>query len=300
MNNTRPFLKWAGGKRQLIPELLARLPQEIIDSKTIDNYIEPFIGGGSFFFYLKNNFNIKTAYISDINYDLILAYTIIQEDIVSLCKILEKIEKQYLKLSDDDRQKFFYEARTGFNSNKSQKQDFQNNVQRVAQLIFLNKTCFNGLYRQNKKGEFNVPYGRYKNPTIYDEENLYNVHLVLQNVTIQQGDFELSEKFATKNSLIYLDPPYRPINLTSSFTSYSKEDFGDDDQIRLANYYKKLSKKGCNIILSNSDPKNINIHDNFFENLYKKFTISKVVASRSINSNAKGRGKIKELMITNF
>ncbi len=304
MNNSKPFLKWAGGKRQLLPDLISRLPKSITDSKKIENYIEPFIGGGSFFFYLKNNYEIKNAYISDINKDLVLSYRTIQNKLNDLLVELKKLQSKYdLQADLENKQFLFYEIRKEFNKNLAYNLSEVTNtfsVERSAQVIFLNRTCFNGLYRQNKKGEFNVPFGKYLNPTICDEDNLREVNLALQNVVIEHGDFELSETYAVKDSLIYLDPPYRPIKVTSSFTSYAKEDFGDEDQKRLAEYYSRLSKKGCSLILSNSDPKNNNKSDNFFDDLYSKFNITRVSAKRAINSKVEGRGSIFELMITNY
>lgn len=304
MNNAKPFLKWAGGKRQLLPDLISRLPKSIIDSKKIENYIEPFIGGGSFFFYLNNNYEIKNAYIADVNKDLILTYKTIQNNLNDLLVELKKLQDNYFKhTSLESKQIFFYEIRKEFNKNleyKLKKVSKSFCAKRSAQVIFLNRTCFNGLYRQNKKGEFNVPFGKYKNPTICDEDNLKNVNLSLKNVIIEHGDFELSEKYSSKNSLIYLDPPYRPIKSTSSFTSYSKDNFSEEDQKRLAKYFTRLNKKRCSLILSNSDPKNYDKSDNFFDDLYNEFFITRVSAKRTINSKVEGRGNVLELMITNY
>lgn len=299
----KPFLKWAGGKRQLIPDLVSRLPENVRNTGIIRNHIEPFVGGGSFFFYLQNNFSVREAYISDINKDLILAYQTVQKDVSGLIKKLESLNKEYKNLqSEKSRSELFYNIRQEYNNKRISFDKYKKEeaTSRTAQLIFLNRTCFNGLFRLNKKGEFNVPFGKYKNPTILDEDNLLSVSEVLQNVVIKEGDFELSEPFADEHSLIYLDPPYRPINQTSSFTSYSKEGFTDEDQKRLAEYYERLSKKGCNLILSNSDPKNTNKKDTFFDDLYKKFYITRVRAKRMINSKVEGRREIFELMITNY
>lgn len=302
-NEVKPFLKWAGGKTQLIEKLISKLPNEVLRNKKIKRYIEPFVGGGSFYFYLKNNFEIKDSYISDINKDLILSYIVIRDNVNKLCEILESIQNKYLILNDIQRANFYYEIRKNFNDKKEYeiervKTDFK--VERTAQLIFMNKTCFNGLFRQNKKGEFNVPHGKYKNPKIFDAVNLFAVSDALKDTIIRHADFSDSDNFAIKGSLIYLDPPYRPINNTSSFTSYAKENFNDDDQKRLAKYYSRLSNRGCYLILSNSDPKNVNSNDHFFDNLYNDFKITRVAAKRSINSNPDKRGNIFELMITNY
>lgn len=301
--NTRPFLKWAGGKTQLLPELATRLPKTLLKDKNIDTYIEPFVGGGSLFFYLKRNFIIKQSFLSDINKELILSYKVVQKDPEILIKKLFKYEKIYLKKSETERKKFYYKVRTHYNK---QIEQFNYNVyneqwiERAAQLIFLNKTCFNGLFRQNRKGEFNVPFGRYKNPTICDESNLSEVNKALKNTKILCADFSSVDKYIKKNSLVYFDPPYRPINKTSRFTNYSKEGFTDEDQIRLANFFKAQDKKGSFLMLSNSDPKNENAEDEFFDSLYEGFVIERVMAKRAINSVSSKRGQIKELIIRNY
>jgi len=299
----KPFLKWAGGKSQLIPELSSRLPKVIINSGKIDAYVEPFVGGGAFFFYLKSRFEIKNSYLFDINRELVVGYKTIQNNYKELILILQGIESEYIRKNEDNRKKYYYAVREKYNG---QIKDFDysnyNNewIERASYLIFLNRTCFNGLFRQNANGEFNVPCGKYKNPTICDEDNLKKVNSALMNTKIICGDFSESSRYITKNSLIYFDPPYRPLTTTSSFTSYSKEDFGEEDQIRLANYYKELNKRGAYLILSNSDPKNENPNDNFFDDLYKDFVIERVNAKRSINCDPKKRGEIKELIIRNF
>lgn len=301
--NAKPFLKWAGGKKQLLSELVASLPLSIIKSKTIEIYIEPFVGGGSFFFYLQDNFKIKKSYLLDINEDLILTFKVIKKESKDLISLLGLIEKEYLTINIDKRVSYYYEVREKFNKQITNinYQTFDKGwITRAAQVIFLNKTCFNGLFRSNSKGEFNVPFGRYTNPKICDSENINAVSSKLKNTELICGDFELTDKLVYKQTLIYLDPPYRPVNKTSSFTTYSKDGFTDDDQIRLANYYINQSNKGAYLILSNSDPKNYDVNDNFFDDLYSKFRIRRVLASRFINSNKNKRGKIKELIITNY
>ncbi|HEX3013408.1 MAG TPA: Dam family site-specific DNA-(adenine-N6)-methyltransferase, partial [Methanobacterium sp.] len=173
-------------------------------------------------------------------------------------------------------------------------------IERVTYLIFLNKTCFNGLFRQNKKGEFNVPFGRYKNPSIYNENNIIQVSKALKNTEIFYGDFTSSSKYIEKGSFVYFDPPYRPLNRTSSFTKYSKDGFFDEDQIRLSKFFDEMDKKEAYLMLSNSDPKNKDINDHFFDELYKNYNINRVHAKRHINSNASKRGEINELIITNY
>jgi DNA adenine methylase len=299
----KPFLKWAGGKSQLIDALEERLPQSILNSRTIEVYVEPFVGGGAFFFYLKSNYVIKKAYLFDINKDLIVAYKVVQVYPHALIERLLSIEKEYLSLSEDEQRKLFYEIRDLYNSQKKEF-DFSNLsedwVSRAAYMIFLNRTCYNGLYRLNRNGEFNVPYGKYKNPKICDKENILEVSKALQNTEIICADFEESQRYISKGALVYLDPPYRPLSKTSNFTNYTEDGFSEEDQIRLANYFREVHKRGAYILLSNSDPKNFDQRDDFFEVLYEGFVIERVPARRYINSNAGGRGSIMELIIRNY
>ena len=176
----------------------------------------------------------------------------------------------------------------------------EQNVQRAAQFIYLNRTCFNGLYRVNKNGKFNVPVGSYKNPTICDEENLRQLSQLIQNVQFQYGDYSRSMEYVTKNTFVYFDPPYRPLNVTSGFTSYTKEDFNDNNQRELATFYGELNERNAKLMLSNSNPKNINKEDTFFDNIYQGFNINQIQASRMINANSNGRGKISEILVTNY
>jgi len=301
----KPFLKWAGGKTQLLDKLSKRLPQDIKQSQTIKRYCEPFVGGGAFFFFLKNNYEVKEAILIDINEELILAYKVIQSQHETLINSLKKIEKIYLAKNDEKRKKFYYEIRTKYNKQKQNfdyKKENKKWVERTKYLIFMNKTCFNGLFRLNSKGEFNVPFGRYKNPTICDEQNLIEVNRALKDVTIICGGFEKAEAYIKKNTFVYFDPPYKPISSSSYFTSYSKEGFTDKDQKRLAQFYKEMDKRGARLLLSNSDPKNEDPKNDFFEKLYenKKFTIERVDANRFINCNPKGRGSIKEIIVKNY
>jgi DNA adenine methylase len=300
--NAKPFLKWAGGKTQLLEELNKRLPTEIIEKGKIKNYVEPFVGGGAFFFYLKKNYVVKKSVLLDINPELIVGYTTIQKEPKKLVDKLSCLESEYLK-ENERREKLFYDIRALFND---QGKSFDNNeyndewVTRTSYLIFLNKTCFNGLFRQNSKGEFNVPFGDYKNPKICDEMNIYEVNKALKNTNIILGDFYKSNRYIKKGTLVYLDPPYRPLNATSSFTGYAKNGFTDDDQVRLSEYYERNDEKGAYLILSNSDPKNENPNDDFFERLYSKYHIERVLASRMINCVAEKRGNINELIIINY
>ncbi len=299
----KPLLKWAGGKSQLLNIILEHFPMGITDGK-INKFAEPFIGGGALFFYILQKYpSIVDYFISDINEELILIYRTVQLEVNTLISALENIETQYKYLSYEDQKIYFYKMRSDLNLNKSKinyeiiNEDW---ITRTATLMFLNKTCFNGLFRVNAKGEFNVPFGRYKNPKICDKENLLGASQLLQNVKITCDDFTSSHSFIDKATFVYFDPPYRPLSSTSSFTSYSNNIFDDGEQIRLANYYRELHKTGAKLLLSNSDPKNINPNDNFFDNLYRGFNIHRIDAKRMINCDSTKRGNIKELLINNY
>src|SRR3989338_1665039 len=299
----RPFLKWAGGKSQLLEQFEYYYPQELKDRK-IERYIEPFIGGGAVFFKVFQEYQIKDAYLYDKNEDLILIYKVLQKDMSDLCECLEKFSLKYHKLDNENREKFFYNSREKLN-NSLQKLNFKKYsndwVVRAAQLIFLNKTCYNGLFRLNKKGEFNTPFGKYSNPLIFDKENLVNVSELLQRAEIILGDFQDCRLKVNDKSFVYFDPPYRPLSKTASFSSYSKYEFNDENQLQLAKFYKELNNTtNANLMLSNSDPMNVNPEDDFFEKLYKDLHIHKVSANRMINSKADKRGQIKELLILNY
>ena len=237
------------------------------------------------------------------NKELILTYNVIKKDHETLIEYLKKLSEDYIPLCQEKRKEYFLNIRSQFNKdleNFNFKTFDNETIKRASYIIFMNKTCFNGLYRVNSKGEFNVPHGRYKNPLICDEENLKEVSKVLNNVDIRNASYLDSEELINENSLVYLDPPYRPISKTSSFTSYSSGDFNDEDQKELAQYYKRISDKGAYAILSNSDPHNVDENDNFFDDLYKDYTIERINANRSINSNADKRGPINELLIRNY
>jgi len=293
--NAKPFLKWAGGKTQLLNNIEARLPSQVRQG-TIDKYVEPFVGGGAVFFYLVQRYHFNHFYLLDINEDLIRCFQAVRDNVETLIRYLSQLKNEFHPLSQTERKKFFLEIRADFNEEK--KRRFSTKT--AAKLIFLNKTCFNGLYRVNRKGEFNVPFGKYKNPNICDKENLRFVSEILQSADIICGDFEDSIHFIDDNTFVYLDPPYRPISKTASFTSYSKDAFNQQDQNRLADFCKKIDQKDGKFLLSNSDPKNEDPDDHFFEDYYSKFHIERVKASRAINCKGNKRGQIKELIITNY
>ena len=296
MEIVKPFVKWAGGKTSLIPQITKYFPFELRNGK-IEKYIEPFVGGGAVLIDILQKYDVKQAYAFDINKDLINCYNVIKYKVEDLIQKLDKKEKEFLSLEIDGRQKYFYNIRTKYNSY------FLNtelDVERASEFIFLNRTCFNGLYRVNKSGKFNVPFGKYKNPTICDSRNLRNLSILFKNTIFKYGDYKESESLIDENTFVYFDPPYRPLSVTSGFTSYTKEDFNDENQKELAKYYNKLNVKNAKLMLSNSNPKNTDENDDFFENIYKGFNINEVSAKRMINSNAKGRGEISELLITNY
>jgi DNA adenine methylase len=270
----------------------------------IKKYVEPFVGSGAVFFDIAQTYSVKSIFLYDVNVELIIAYRVIQRNVEDLIEQLDELSKNYKALDSKCRKEFFYQIRERYNQQRREI-DYphfsQNWLSRAAMLIFLNRTCFNGLFRLNSKGEFNVPHGRYKNPRILDEENLLNVARVLQSAEIQAGDFEICATEVDETTFVYFDPPYRPISQTSSFTSYSKFDFGSDEQKRLARFFAKLDREHqAKLMLSNSDPTNEDPSDNFFEVLYRNFLIETVAANRMINSNGAKRGKIRELLITNY
>ena len=292
----KPFLKWAGGKGQLLSQLSEHLPDRIYREPF--TYIEPFVGGGAMLFYMLQRFgNIKKAIINDVNEDLILAYRTIMSDVDKLICKLGEMEKEYLNIADQDgRSELFYEIRERYN------QRIGDSIERISQLIFLNKTCFNGLYRVNKKGLFNVPFGKYSNPTICNADVLRADNQLLQSAKVEifHGDYAQTLQYVDGLTFFYLDPPYRPLDATSSFTAYAKGDFNDDDQRALADFCHQLSDSGTLWMESNADCSAKNPEDTFFEDLYRNYRIERVYASRSINANPSKRGKLTELLIKNY
>lgn len=276
----KPFLKWAGGKTQLIDEIKKQLPNKIQNEKF--TFIEPFVGSGAVLFWMLEQFpNLEKAIINDINTDLTNSYLTIKNDVQDLIKVLSKWELEYHKIADDQEAKKenYYEKRNIFNTRNSEQ------TTQSALFIFLNRTCFNGLYRVNKNNGFNVPIGSYKKPQICNTENLLAVSEVLQRVEILNGDYSKTLEYATENSFFYFDPPYKPLSETSSFNSYAKDEFNDAEQIRLKEFCDILNEQGHQWILSNSDVKGKNPNDNFFDELYADFNINRVNARRSINAN---------------
>jgi DNA adenine methylase len=298
----RPFLKWAGGKTQLIDQISRYFPRALLNG-AIRRYAEPFVGSGAVFFHVAQNFQVSRFFLSDINPELVLAYVTVRDAVEALISTLAGMQQDYYAMDPDEQQEHFYQVRHEFNQDRATidfKRFDKKWVRRTAQLIFLNRTCFNGLFRVNARGAFNVPFGRYKKPLICARDNLRAVSHLLHRAEIVHGDFTLCETFVTADTFVYFDPPYRPISATSSFTSYSMHDFGEAEQIRLASFYRHLDGKRAKLMLSNSDARNGNPDDDFFEELYHGFRIERVLANRMINCDASKRGKIHELLVMNF
>lgn len=294
INKPKPFLKWAGGKTQLLNDIKAKFPYKGNDRFS---YVEPFIGSGAVLFWVLNNFqNLKSVVINDINEDLINSYITIKLSVNDLIPVLREYEKEYHSLAElaEKKKEYYYSKRKLFNSRNS------GQIEQAALFIFLNRTCFNGLYRVNNKNEFNVPIGSYKRPLICDENNLLVVSKSLQKVKILSGDFEQTINYADENALFYLDPPYKPLSPTSSFNSYAKDEFNDSEQIRLKFFCDKLDQLNSKWILSNSDLKSKDPSDNFFDELFAKYQVSRVLAKRSINADSSKRGMLTELLISNM
>ena len=291
----KPFVKWAGGKGQLIEQLSALLPQDLKERKDL-LYVEPFVGGGAMLFYMLSTYtNITQAVINDLNADLVVTYKTIRDRPEELICALSKLQQDFYGCeTEENRKKFYLERRARYNSRKTEE------VETAALFIFLNRTCFNGLYRVNSKGLYNVPFGKTVRPQICDEDTIRTDSRLLKKVIILNGDFEDVEKHVKGRAFLYFDPPYRPLTQTASFTAYSKEGFGDDQQRRLSDFCRRLDKSGHMWLLSNSDPHNADPTDMFFEEIYQGFDIHRVSASRMINSKSDGRGKITELAIRNY
>lgn len=291
-----PFIKWAGGKSQLLNIYREYYPKALQTDK-IAQYIEPFVGGGAVLLDVLQRYNVKEAFAFDINWDLINAWEVVKTKVDELIALLTNLQNQYAQASEEERKKIYYTIRHQYNVKKqmTSKQD----VERAAQFIFLNHTGYNGLYRENKFGLYNVPMGRYKNPKILNKSNLRAVSNVIQRVTFLAADYSKSLEYITpNNSFVYLDPPYRPVS-KNGFTSYCGK-WTDQDQIRLAQVFREMDRRGVFLMLSNSDPHNTNPNDTFFDDLYSGYYIYRISARRSINANGKRRNSVSELLITNY
>lgn len=294
----KPFIKWAGGKYRLFEQLQPKLPKEL-DNGSIRSYYEPFLGGGGMFFKLIQQCKFDSIYLSDLNEELIIAYQVVRSNVQELLDYLDQYKKKYDKLNEKDKELYYYEMRTAYNVqrfNINFKKYSELWVPRAAQMIFLNKTCYNGLFRQNLKGEFNVPFGKNYNIQIIDSGNLLNVSDILKGVNIECCDFSLTCNRVNDNSFVYFDPPYNPVSKTANFTNYCKNDFSKNDQLRLSKLFKKLDMKGAKLMLSNSYMSD----DNIIGEIYKNYSSSYIYSQRTMPSVISKRGKIKELLITNY
>ena len=291
----KPFIKWVGGKGQLIEQLEALLPADFSERENV-TYIEPFVGGGAMLFYMLQKYpNIKSAVINDINPDLTLCYQVVRDNPTELVKSLDAIQTEYRALrTEEERKMFFLGKRDRFNTKSL------DSIENCTLFFFLNRTCFNGLYRVNKAGKFNVPFGKYSTPTICDADTIYADSRLLQKVEIMTGDFEQTYTKIEDNTFFYFDPPYRPLSNTSSFNDYSKEDFNDNAQIRLKYFCDKLNEIGVDFMLSNSDCLGKDGIDRFFDDLFIDYRIERVWASRNVNAIASKRGKLTEIVVNNY
>ncbi|MCR4714821.1 MAG: DNA adenine methylase [Treponemataceae bacterium] len=289
----KPFIKWVGGKSQLLEEIRDKYPSKI------EKYCEPFVGGGAVLFDVLSRYQPETVLINDINKELINTYTQIKHNCPEMIAQLSELQNTYKSHSMEENKAFFYEKRSRYNELK-EKENEAENLEMAVLFIFLNKTCFNGLYRVNSKGLFNVPFNNAKKPLLCDEENLKACSGLLQKVEMRVGDYKECMDFIDSSTFVYIDPPYRPLSQTAAFTSYSENGFTDKEQIELGNFITEISNKGAMVIASNSDPKNSDINDDFFDALYSKFEIKRVSAARMVNSDAKKRGAINELLISNI
>ncbi|NLO76416.1 MAG: DNA adenine methylase [Clostridia bacterium] len=293
----KPFVKWAGGKGQLLDEIRAKYPKDL--GKSINRYCEPFVGGGAVLFDLLSTYSFKEVLINDINAELINTYNQIKNQVEELLQRLEYLQDIYWPLAKTERKKMYLEIRERFNCLKVNSNE-QVNLEKAVLFIFLNKTCFNGLFRVNKKGLFNVPMGAYKKPLICDKKNLLAINKLLQGVQIRCGDYKECADFIDKNTFVYIDPPYRPLSITANFTAYTENVFDDHEQIALGKFVDEIHRQGAKVVISNSDPKNMDKDDNFFDKIYNKYNIKRIIAKRMINCNSERRGEISELLISNY
>ena len=291
----RPFVKWAGGKARILGDIRSKYPPGL--GQSIKKYAEPFVGGGAVLFDILGHYNLDAVYISDINRELMHAYQTVRDNCGALARRLSELESQYLPESESGRNNLYYGSRDRYNALA---RSGDASLELAALFIFLNKTCFNGLYRVNAKGAFNVPRGDFKKPRICDAGNLMAVSDALRNVRVVCGDYAQSETFIDGGTFAYFDPPYRPLTATSRFTAYSRDGFGDREQMALARFIDRLSARGAYVMASNSDPKNADASDNFLDGLYSRRKIFRVGAGRAINAKGHGRGKINELLIASY
>lgn len=288
----RPFLKWPGGKYRLLKDLRENFPESLSDRK---QYVEPFLGGGAVFLDVLENQDFKEYLVGDINPRLITTYNTIASNPYKLMTLLEEWNKEYSAQSDDERKNKYYERREVFNSYP------KNKVLTSALFLYLNKTCFNGLYRENSKGGFNAPFGGYKKPQFYNREDFlkFSKFRDNKNISIREGGFLQLENSISNSAFVYLDPPYVPIN-NAGYTTYKIDAFNKDTQIELRDFCDRLDRRGVLWLLSNSDPKNTDPDDDFLEKLYQRYNIKRISAQRSISAKSGSRIKVNELLISNY
>ncbi len=293
-NAAKPFVKWVGGKTQLLNDIKCIIPSNFAQRRNLI-YVEPFVGGGAVLFWILQQYpNIEKAVINDINPHLITTYRVIKTYPDRLVEQLKILQSEYISLKEEDRKFYYLSKRDIYNFSRLSE------IETAALFIFLNRTCFNGLYRVNSRGEFNVPHGKYTNPKICNEDIIFADSHILQKVEILCGDFAETIAYAGPNTLYYFDPPYKPLSKTSSFTSYAKEEFNDDEQIRLRDFCHKIAVHKSSFILSNSDVKGHDGNDKFFDEIYRAYSIRRVMATRMVNADSSKRGKLSELMISNI
>lgn len=292
-STVKPFIKWAGGKSQLLGEIRKKYP------RNIKKYCEPFVGGGAVLLDILGNFTLDEVMVNDINFDLINTYNQVKNNVEELVLILSEMQRAFCESNTEERKKIYLNKRARYNALKVNNSE-NCCIEKASLFIFLNKTCFNGLYRVNRNGLFNVPMGSYKNPSICDADNLLKISKLLHNVKINCGNYTECLNFIDEETFVYIDPPYRPLSVTSSFTSYNENDFNDEEQIALVKFIDEITSKKAKVVVSNSDPKNTNEDDDFFDNLYSSYTINRVTAKRMINSKGNSRGCINELLICNY
>ncbi len=295
MPKAKPFIKWVGGKGQLIGQLDALLPSDFGSWENV-TYIEPFVGGGAMLFHMLQTYrNIGRTVINDVNHDLVVCYETVRDNVEALIPLLRDMEARYHAQPDmDAKREMYLRVRERYNEKNLDP------VENTAKFFFLNRTCFNGLYRVNRKGLFNVPCGKYQTPQICDEDTLRTDSELLKRVDIIEGDFARTMDYADGKTLFYFDPPYRPLSETSSFNDYTSEAFNDESQVRLKSFCDTVDRKGYKFMLSNSDCQGQNGEDGFFDVLYRGYTIDRVMASRNVNANGAKRGKIPEILVHNY
>lgn len=294
------IIKWAGGKSKLAPVIEEKILENIEEITAYDTYVEPFLGGGSFFFYMIQKYKFKNVVLADINKELINLYRVVQNKPQELLSMAEELQNLYNSLENlEEKSLFFYKIREAYNLSIVQQEREELDVEQAVWFLFLNKIGFNGLYRVNSKGLYNVPFGKREVANLFKKENILGVSKLLKEVKILNCTYEETMEFAANKTLFYFDPPYRPLSDSASFTSYAKSSFNDSSQIALAEFCKEIDRRGAKFALSNSDPKNSDPNDGFFDELYEPFQINRISAHRMIGAKSTSRGKVSEILVVN-